>query len=528
MQNTPGAPVDGRVTAWLVALVIGVGAVGVMLAVVPSTLFDLDRFGVPKEAALLAVALVGFGLMVLRAPRIDLGVGEWLLATFAVVSTVAAILATNRWLSFGALGVTLGGAAVFLAARYAAERGARAFLVGALVLAIVAGGATGLAQAYGWDSALLANTRAPGGTLGNRNFLAHLMVLGLPLAGWLLVSTRYRLVAVLTGAAASAMVAAVVLSRSRAAWVGFGAMIGATALAGLLTKGPTPRLPRARLAGFFGAMALGTLAALIVPNRLEWRSDSPYRDSLRDVLNYREGSGRGRLIQYRNSIELARRHPLLGVGPGNWFVTYPLVTSAGDPSFAAADPIPTNPWPSSDWVALLAERGGLGAAIWLGWLVTLGIMALRRARDPGLGSGALAAIGLLVAVAVQGLFDAVLLLAPPTLVVYAGLGAVLPATRAVGSIQLAGRRLRWLLGSTVVLGGLLAKSAGQLQAIMVAGEGYPRSRLVAASRWDPGSYRLQLHLAQRSSCPAASRHAERAAALLPHHPWPRRLGNRCR
>ena len=48
---------------------------------------------------------------------------------------------------------------------------------------------------------------------------------------------------------------------------------------------------------------------------------------------------------------------MLGVGPGNWPVHYPRYMSPGDPSFDADDMIPTNPWPSSDWMALLAERG---------------------------------------------------------------------------------------------------------------------------------------------------------------------------
>ena len=35
-------------------------------------------------------------------------------------------------------------------------------------------------------------------------------------------------------------------------------------------------------------------AALLLPNTLDGRSDSPYLDSARDLVTYREGSGRGR------------------------------------------------------------------------------------------------------------------------------------------------------------------------------------------------------------------------------------------
>ena len=117
------------------------------------------------------------------------------------------------------------------------------------------------------------------------------------------------------GFSIAVMVAATVLSRSRAAWVGIGAVVAVAAVAALLTRGGPPRIPRLRLIGLAGAAALGAVVALVVPNQLEWRSSSPYRDSLRDVLNYREGSGRGRLIQYRNSLQLVRQDPCLEPGP---------------------------------------------------------------------------------------------------------------------------------------------------------------------------------------------------------------------
>lgn len=511
----------------LIALVIGLGAVAVVLAVVPSPLFDLDRFAVAKETAFLLTGLIATGLILLRAERIELGVAEVCLAAFTAWSVASALLATNHWLAARSLGLTVGGMALFFGARLVAARGSRSLVIGLLVVAVVGGGITGLAQAYGWSTAWLADSRAPGGTLGNRNFLAHLMVLGIPLAGWLLATASNRLVVVLAGAATSAMIAAVVLSRSRAAWVGFAATALITVVVGAFTRGATPRLPRGRVTALAIALVIGAAAALVVPNDLEWRSTSPYRDSLRDVFNYREGSGRGRMIQYGNSLELIRRHPLFGVGPGNWMVAYPLVATTGDPSFAAADPIPTNPWPSSDWVALIAERGPAGALFWLLWLLALGIMALRRIRDPEHGVAALAAIGILTAVSVQGLFDAVVLLAPPAIIALVGLGALVPASRAITAIPLNGRRSRLFLSLAVLLFCFGTRSVAQLQSILIAADGTRARELERAVRWDPGSHRLHLLLAIRATCPIARQHAERAAALLPHHPWPRRLLSRC-
>ena len=118
---------------------------------------------------------------------------------------------------------------------------------------------------------------------------------------------------------------------------------------------------RRRVSQLAAMGALGLALALVLPNTLNWRSDSPYLDSLTGVANYKEGSGKGRLIQYGNTLRMAADDPVLGVGPGNWSVHYPRYMSPGDPSFDADDIIPTNPWPSSDWMAFLAERGVAGA-----------------------------------------------------------------------------------------------------------------------------------------------------------------------
>ena len=226
-------------------------------------------------------------------------------------------------------------------------------------LALVVAALTGLAQAYGFDSSLLADSRAPGGTLGNRNFLAHLMAIGAPsCSSWLSrgagTAARRRAqgrASVSCGGDGADPIPRRLARRSA---------ISSAVMVRSLADGPAGR-PAARArpapACVLARGGRAVAAALLLPNRLSWRSDSPYRDTMRDLTNYREGSGRGRLIQYRNSAALIGIDPVFGAGPGNWPVKYPLVTTPGDPSFAGADPMPTNPWPSSDWVAFLTERG---------------------------------------------------------------------------------------------------------------------------------------------------------------------------
>lgn len=509
------------------------GALATMLGAVRAPLFDLDRFGVPKELALHGAALAAGAVLLLGRRRLELGVVEVGFLVFAGWTLLSAVFATNHWLALRATALTTSGVVVFLAARAftAGSDPARRALVAGVLAAVVAAVATGLAQAYGWDAPVLARTRAPGGLLGNRNFLAHLAVIALPLALWLAQGARGRAGVLAPAVAAAALAAAVVLSRSRAAWVGAGVVLLVAVLGAVVARlrragGDQPGA--APLIG--GAMAVGALAALLVPNQLDWTSPTPYRDSLRDVLNYREGSGRGRLIQYRNSLRLVAADPVFGTGPGNWVVKYPLVTTPGDPSYNAVDPMPTNPWPSSDWVALVAERGPAGLALGVGVLLAILGIGLRRAfePDPARRLRAVAALGVAGAAAVIGLFDAVLLLAPPTFAVMASLGALLPETRALAAVEPRAGRARWPAAALLALTLLaLARGGAQLASMVTAGSGMPRARLAAGLRYDPASYRLLVLLALRSPCPEAGAHARRAAALLPHHPAPRRLAARC-
>lgn len=516
--------------ARVLAVWLGIGAVAVMLLAVPSSLFDLERFGPPKELALHITALGALFLLVRDSsepPR--LVAAEVPLALFTAWSALSTLLATNHWLATRALAVTVSSGILFHAGTRVARRGAASWLVTGLALALVIAALTGLAQAYGLELTILADSRAPGGTLGNRNFLAHLMAIGAPLLLLLLAEAGGPRRAGLVALGLGLMVTALVLSRSRASWLGFLASGSVMLFAWLIARGGGRRFaPRGRMRAGAAALGLGLLAAIFLPNSLTWRSDSPYRDTLRDLTNAREGSGRGRLIQYRNSIRLVRIDPVFGTGPGNWPVKYPRVTTPGDPSFASADPMPTNPWPSSDWVAFLTERGGLGALLLLAAFAAMALTAVRRLRrdDPGLVRRSIVLLGVLTATLVTGAFDAVLLLAAPALVVFSAAGALLPESATVASVPVP---RRWLVA--LAAGGLalsIARNAGQLRSMALAGPGWPVERLERAVRMDPGSYRLHLMIAQRTRCARGLSHAVAAAGLFPYHPAPKRAIARCR
>jgi O-antigen ligase len=535
VQTESIRPVSNRSIPALLAL--QAGAVLVVLAALPYPDFQLDRYTFVKELVMLATALAAALLYVGSARRITVFMVDGLVAGFLLLSLIAALLAANGWLALRGFGLSLAGAGLFWTARTLARAGYGPRLLATLAAGVVLGAVTGLIQAYGLVTTELASTvRAPGGTFGNRNFMAHLVAIGLPTLVLVTLQARHRRGFALGAAGVAIACVALVLSRSRAAWVGVAAWAVFLAVEGLWAGRLWDDRPLRRRALVLGGVALaGLLLALVLPNRLNWRSDSPYLDSLTGVANYKEGSGRGRLIQYGNTLDMALDHPVLGVGPGNWPVHYPRYMSPGDPSFDADDDIPTNPWPSSDWMAMLSERG-LPATLLLfavGGSIALGAWARVRSdrrRMPALGD--LTTVATLIALFVVGAFDAVLLLPAPAFFAWTAVGALATSARPIHEAILTPPGRRRLTVAGVVVGGvLLLHSVSQIAAMAIAG-GRSREALELAAKVDPGSYRIHMLLATGwradGRCDRARPHAERARDLFPNHPAPRVVLRACR
>jgi O-antigen ligase len=516
--------------------VLQVGALACVLASAPSPLFDLDRHQVPKELVLHVAAGLAAVLALRELRRLSLGLVDLLLLAYLALSLVSALFAPNHWLAFRAFGVTLSGALVFWTARGISRAGLGRPLLVAFALAAAIGAATGLLQAYGVELPMMTATRAPGGTFGNRNFMAHLVAIALPTLLLMTLETRSRARAVLGAVCAAVAGAALLLSRSRAAWLGAAAPGAFFLVEGIWAGGlwsDHRYRPRIALLGF--AATAGITLALLLPNQLDWRSDSPYLESLVGVANFHDGSGHGRLIQYRNTLGMAADHPVFGVGPGNWPVAYPLYTTPGDPAYDTGDIMPTNPWPSSDWVATLAERGVPALLALLATLAVMLMVGWRRLRQPGREGDGLAGLALvctLLALVVVGSFDAVLLLAVPSLFGWGILGALLPPQRELASIALPdGRRRLLALGVAAAAALFALRSAAQGISMLLAGSGRSVRRVTWAARVDPGSYRLRMLLSgvpgARGPCSRVRVHGLAAHRLFPHHVAPARVLRSC-
>ena len=510
-----------------------VGAIAVVLLALPYKAFDLDRFFVPKELVLHATAAIAGLIVLARRPRPSLSRVDTFLIAFIGLSVISALFAENWWLATRALAITASGIAVFWVARTLAAAGYERALVTGLATAVVLGALTALLQAYGMEPEYVSLSRAPGGTFGNRNFMAHLSAIGTPIILLCAIEAR-RAWGFALGTIGMALVgAALVLSRSRAAWLALMVGGGLMLLVGWrMGDAWTDAVRRRRLTVLAGMAAAAVVAALVLPNALEWKSNSPYLDSVKGVVNYKEGSGAGRLVQYRNSLKMAIANPILGVGPGNWAVEYPTFASRNDPSLND-EGMTSNPWPSSDWVAMIAERGFAAVLVFTLALFALLVGAWMRARaasTPHERLGAVALAATVVIAVIVGAFDAVLLIAIPSLFLWSIVGALSPAGKARATLPSHVRGP--VVGVAVVFAVLVVlRASGQIAAMSVYTAAATTTQATRAALFDPGSYRINIRLAasyaSRGDCVHVRQYAGAARELFPNAAEPKRLLRRC-
>ncbi len=500
--------------------VMQLGAIAVVLAASDLKAFELDRYFVPKEIALHLTALLAGVALFGALRRVALTRTDILLLAYVGISAIAAVFATNHWAAARSLTISASSIAVFFVARSLREAGLARRLLAILAVAVIAGALTSLLQTYGVRIDLFSINRAPGGTLGNRNFVAHLAAFGLPLVMLAALRARNSRAYLLRAVAVSAVLGTLVITRSRAAWLAFAAAMLVFLVAMLLSR-TLRRSGRtwARLGGIVALGALGVAAAIFIPNTLRWNSDNPYLDSMKDVANYQEGSGQGRLIQYRQSMVMAARSPLVGVGPGNWSVEYPKHAARNDPSMDRGEAGTTsNPWPSSDWVAFASERGFIATlALALAFLF-IALQSLRRLYatsdlEDGLENTTLLAT--LIAAGIAGAFDAVLLLALPALLLWATLGAIASSQTARPVTVKPAARSAMVVALLLLCAVGVVRSVSQVVAMSMYAPGRT-SAMAAAARIDPGNYRIRLQLARSGlRRPARCRHASAARDLFP-------------
>jgi O-antigen ligase len=498
------------------------------LSVLPAPPFSFLRYLLPKWwVASLLVLWVGLRCLrraALAAPDLT----EWCLLGALALGSLASLGAANRWFALDSLLLYGQALVLFAVIRRAADERRRSLLqiLGAVSFLV---GLAVLADAFGWLPGLALPGRRPAGFLGNRNYAAHLQVLGV-VSLWFFTFDARGLKAWWLAAAWSVSLAALLVSRCRTAWIAT-LCVSLLALAvgivrALLAGHRRQTIPRAVAPVAIGALLAGVMAAM-APTDV-WRSSRPYRDTMGTLVELDQGSGRGRLLQARHTLRMAAAHPLLGVGPGNWSTTYPLHAPADDPN------LPQNlhdisRFPTSDWLGMLAEWGIPAALLILSAVGALLWSALRADAGSAAGGVTLAAL----AIALVGLGDSALY--RPEYAVFAAclLGALAPLQppgAGAGQRRRAPALLVGLLGLVVGAAGVL-RSSGMIvsQREMVVGR--PGS-LARAWRLDPGNhylgYQRALQLAGDGRCDEARAAALAVRRLFPGTPARAEVEDRCR
>ena len=234
-------------------------------------------------------------------------------------------------------------------------------------------------------------------------------------------------------------------------------------------------------------------------------------------------------------MKMLEHHIVFGVGAGNWPVIYPKFAPPNDPSLAETTGMAANPWPSSDWIAAISERGLQSVIALMLFAGTLLVCAARARYDATISAelrlAAVAGGGVVLIAALEGAFDAVLLLPTPTIVVMAAAGAlILPGGGRDTVVLRPARRL--LLGAafTAFMVATCIMSERRIAAMKLYEVGTPAA-IESALAKDPGSYRIQMRAADyflsRGQCTRARSHALSARSLFPSSPGPRHVLARC-
>src|SRR5260370_9242290 len=250
--------------------VMQIGAIAVVLAATTFNAFELDRFFVPKELSLHVTAVLAALLAFRAIRRVPMTRVDLLLVLSLGASVLSAAFATNRWLAMRALAISASGVLLFWTARALAAAGLGRPLLNALALAVVVTCLTSLLQTYGLDLSLFSENRVPGGTLGNRNFVAHVAAFGFPLLLLVALGAERTRSFFIRSIGVALVVATLVLTRSRAAWIAF-AVLAIVFL--IVSRGQIFR----RLVAIVIVIACGVGAVLVLPNTLHCCGRNPYQ-----------------------------------------------------------------------------------------------------------------------------------------------------------------------------------------------------------------------------------------------------------
>ncbi len=244
------------------------------------------------------------------------------------------------------------------------------------------------------------------------NHFAGLLEMTIPLVLAYIMIGKARLVhKMIAGAAGFAMVTAMIFSMSRGGWISLSLGIVFLLAAATLNR-------RIKLLAWLVPLVviIATVVAIIV-------NDPGVRHRFSIVFDRDDLSYGGRALAWKHTLDVVRRHPLVGTGPG----TYRWAFTRAQPRDLVFDVRYTH----NDYLHTLSDYGlvGLGLMLWAaGSFAYRGVRALRRAKksaDLALATGVMASA---VAIAAHSFVDFNMRV-PANLIIMLVLAAALVAVR---------------------------------------------------------------------------------------------------
>jgi O-antigen ligase len=327
-------------------------------------------------------------------------------STIAAVDQLAALTETSRWLqAFGIFVMTLD---------LVRTRGQMAGVVAVLLLGGAFQAGTGLVQSFmgaGPASfAVAAGFSRAFGTFGMPNSYAGYLEMTLPLAValcvWLLVrrprfpTPGQRLIWLALPATAALLLAGILASFSRGAWLG--TLVGVAAMVALASR-RSLAIGAAAVAVAVALLGMGGAAVLPADwtGRLTSIGESiGYRDVRRMVITGENWAVAERLAMWEAGLAMFRAEPITGVGAGNYNVVYGLYRV---PQFLYSRGHAHN-----YYIHAAAETGAIGLIAYGLVLVAAALdtgRGLRRVQEPWARAVTVGAVGVLAAVMTHNLVE---------------------------------------------------------------------------------------------------------------------------
>lgn len=354
-----------------------------------------EHFRTPKLLAGEGLAFAAVMAMALRAGLVRGALLDWIWLPAVLAAAVSASQSANGLMAVEDLLRLLAFAATYALFRRAPRPGR---LAGVLLAAGAVNAVMAIAQAGGWRMGGLvtrAGRHAVYGTFGNPNFLAEFLAPVAVIAGGEMLAAATTAGALAAGALIPLLGGALLLTVSRAGWLGL--MTG-----GLVAALAAGRALRQAQGGSRRLLWSGAACAVVAISC--W---SPLAVRIGSTLGTDDPGLATRRFMWTNALAQFRDHPWLGTGPGGYgdrYLEY-TIRLREERNLKPRYPGITRE-AHADGLQLLAERGLLGAIAWgaaFAWLAMTALRRLRALRDAERLRSA-AALGAAVAVLAESCF----------------------------------------------------------------------------------------------------------------------------